>query len=186
MAAQAGTLNRNFQGYTTTNTGGVIGVGLSTISDLPRGYYQNQRTLSAYQRAAASGVLPTERGVVRSAEDFVRGEIVRRLMCRFRLDVEAIERHYGLQFGVAFERELSDLIDLARQGLLRLTPTAIELTPLGAAFVRNIAGSSTFTDGETAQLSPVLPYGLRAPVRPGSIRAILAELDFGARTRCAV
>lgn len=138
-AAEAGTLHRNFQGYTATNTGGVIGLGLSAISDLPAGYYQNQRTLAAYQRTASAGMLPTERGVARSADDVVRGRIIREFMCRFRLDVGAIEARYAFRFGDRFARELPDLVDLARQGLLRLTPSAIDLTPMGTAFVRNVA-----------------------------------------------
>lgn len=138
-AAEAGTLHRNFQGYTATNTDGVIGLGLSAISDLPAGYYQNQRTLAAYRRLASAGALATERGVARSADDVVRGRIIRELMCRFRLDVGALEGRYAFRFGERFAREIPELVDLARQGLLRLTPTAIELTPMGTTFVRNVA-----------------------------------------------
>jgi oxygen-independent coproporphyrinogen-3 oxidase len=138
-AAAAGTLHRNFQGYTATTTGGVIGLGLSAISDLPRGYYQNHRALAAYQRAVTAGVPPTERGVVRSPDDVVRGWMIQELMCRFRVSITAVEHRYAVRFDEAFAREMVELAELAALGVVRLTPTAIELTALGTVFVRNVA-----------------------------------------------
>jgi oxygen-independent coproporphyrinogen-3 oxidase len=138
-AAVAGTLHRNFQGYTTTVTDALIGLGLSAISDLPRGYFQNERTLARYQPATRAGALPTERGVLRTADDRLRGEIIRTVMCRGRLDIAAIERRFDVRFTEAFAVEIADLRRLEADGLLRLTTYALELTPLGAAFVRNVA-----------------------------------------------
>jgi oxygen-independent coproporphyrinogen-3 oxidase len=138
-AAVAGTLHRNFQGYTTTTTDALVGLGLSSISDLPRGYFQNQRTLGAYQAAARAGALATERGVLRTADDRLRGEIIRAVMCRGRLDLPALERRFDIRFTEAFAAELGELRALEAEGLLRLTAHALELTPLGAAFVRNVA-----------------------------------------------
>lgn len=138
-AALAGTLHRNFQGYTTTAADALVGLGLSAISDLPRGYFQNARTLGRYQTAARGGSLATERGVLRGPDDLVRGEIIRALMCRGRLDLDAIERRFEVRFRETFSRELADLGRLERDGLLRLTAHELALTPLGAAFVRNVA-----------------------------------------------
>ncbi|HLK92657.1 MAG TPA: oxygen-independent coproporphyrinogen III oxidase [Polyangia bacterium] len=138
-AAAAGTLHRNFQGYTTTATDALVGLGLSAISDLPRGYFQNARALAGYQAAARAGVLPTERGVLRTAEDVLRGEIIRTLMCRGRLDIAPLEQRFGIRFADAFADELAELRRLEGEGLLRLGDQALELTPLGAAFVRNVA-----------------------------------------------
>jgi oxygen-independent coproporphyrinogen-3 oxidase len=138
-AAAAGTLNRNFQGYTTTDTDALVGLGLSAISDLPGGYFQNARTLAAYHAATRLGALPTERGVRRTEDDVVRGEIIRTLMCRSRLDVAAIERRFGLRFSDAFAPELGELRALEAQGLLTIADDALELTALGSAFVRNVA-----------------------------------------------
>lgn len=138
-AAASGTLNRNFQGYTTTNTDALVGLGLSAISDLPDGYFQNERALPSYHRAIERGGLATERGVRRSDDDRVRGEIIRSLMCRFGLDVRAVERRFGIDFAEAFAPELDELRALEVDGLLRVEPNAIVLTALGAAFVRNVA-----------------------------------------------
>jgi oxygen-independent coproporphyrinogen III oxidase len=138
-AAAAGTLHRNFQGYTTTTTDALLGLGLSAISDLPGGYFQNARTLAGYQAATRASLLATERGVLRTPDDLLRGEIIRTLMCRGRLDITAIERRFDISFNDAFAPESAELRGLESEGLLRLTGEEVELTPLGSAFVRNVA-----------------------------------------------
>lgn len=140
-AAVAGSLHRNFQGYTVTGTAALLGLGTSAISDLPRGYFQNQRNLGDYHRAVDSDGLATERGVLRTAEDRVRGEIIRSLMCHGHLDLTAIEQRFDLVFTTAFATEIAALRDLEAEGLVRLDLEGrrLELTPLGTVFVRNVA-----------------------------------------------
>jgi oxygen-independent coproporphyrinogen-3 oxidase len=138
-AAANGTLHRNFQGYTTTATDALVGLGLSAISDLPRGYFQNARTLADYHAATRAELLATERGVLRTADDILRGEIIRTLMCRGRLEIAPLERRFDISFTDTFAPELTELRGLEREGLLQLTAEAIALTPLGSAFVRNVA-----------------------------------------------
>ena len=140
-AAARGTLHRNFQGYTATRTEALIGLGLSAISELPGCYAQNQRSLRDYYAALDSGRLPTERGVQRTPEDRVRGDLIRRVMCEFRLDIPAIEAAHHLSFAEAFAHELSELRRLEQDGLVSVAGDgdAIELTALGRLFVRNVA-----------------------------------------------
>ena len=47
-AMKAGTLNRNFMGYTTSNTQLLIGLGVSSISDTGGGFAQNEKTIDGY------------------------------------------------------------------------------------------------------------------------------------------
>ncbi len=138
-AAATGRLHRNFQGYTTTTTDALIGLGLSAISDLPAGYAQNFRSLHAYLEALEAGRLPTERGVLRTDDDRVRGEIIRRVMCRFELDLPDLERTLKIDFRAAFARELDELGRLSDDGLVTVEQARIRLTPLGRVFVRNVA-----------------------------------------------
>ncbi len=95
-ALDAGQLHRNFQGYTTTTTDALVGFGLSAISDLGRVLAQNHRTLRDYIAAVDEGTLPTERGALRSADDLLRGHIIRRLMCNFALDIPEVERRFSI------------------------------------------------------------------------------------------
>lgn len=140
-AAVGGTLHRNFQGYTATGTDALIGLGTSAISDLPQGYFQNQRNLGDYHRAVDREGLATERGVLRTADDHLRGEIIRSLMCRGQLDLAAIERRFDLAFATAFATEIAALRGLEADGLVRLDLQGrrLDLTPLGTVFVRNVA-----------------------------------------------
>jgi oxygen-independent coproporphyrinogen-3 oxidase len=134
-----GTLHRNFQGYTTTSTDTLLGLGLSAISDLPAGYFQNVRALGDYDRGATAGALVTERGVLRSPDDIVRGDVIRALLCAGRVDVSAIERRFGLDFATTFAPELAELRSQEPDGLVRVEPEAIVLTELGVVFARNVA-----------------------------------------------
>jgi oxygen-independent coproporphyrinogen-3 oxidase len=138
-AAATGRLHRNFQGYTTTTTDTLVGLGLSAISDLPAGYAQNFRSLHAYLEAVDAGNLPTERGVLRTEEDRVRGEIIRRIMCRFELDFPDVENKFDIDLRTTFSRELGELERLSDDGLVAVEETRIRLTPLGRVFVRNVA-----------------------------------------------
>ena len=140
-AAVAGTLHRNFQGYTATATDALIGLGTSAISDLPHGHFQNQRNLGDYHDAVDREGLATERGVLRTADDRVRGEIIRALMCRGHLDLAAIEQRFDLAFPTAFATEIAGLRGLEADGLVRLDLEGrrLDLTPLGTVFVRNVA-----------------------------------------------
>jgi len=138
-AQRAGRLHRNFQGYTTTTTDTLVGLGLSAISDLPAGYTQNFRSLPAYLEAVDAGCLPTERGVLRTDDDRVRGEIIRRIMCRFALDVPEVEQTFKIDFRTTFAQELGELERLSADGLVTVEETRIQLTPLGRVFVRNVA-----------------------------------------------
>jgi oxygen-independent coproporphyrinogen-3 oxidase len=139
VAAREGRLHRNFQGYTTTRTDALVGLGLSAISDLPAGYAQNARALGDYLAALDERRLPTERGALRSNEDRLRGDLIGRIMCAFRIDRADVERTYHLSFADAFAAELRALEDLAAQGLVTVTDAAVELTELGRLFVRNVA-----------------------------------------------
>jgi oxygen-independent coproporphyrinogen-3 oxidase len=138
-AARAGRLHRNFQGYTTTTTDALVGLGLSAISDLPTGYAQNARALGDYYAALDNRRLPTERGALRSSEDRMRGDLIRRIMCAFRIDRRDVERCYGISFATDFGTELEALERLEGQGLVTVSEAAIELTELGRLFVRNVA-----------------------------------------------
>jgi oxygen-independent coproporphyrinogen-3 oxidase len=138
-AAVSGTLHRNFQGYTTTRTDALVGLGLSAISDLPEAYAQNARSLRDYYAAVDEGKLPTERGVRRSDDDRLRGDLIRRIMCEFRLHIPAIEAAHELRFSEAFADELAELRRLEDDGLVSVSRDSIDLTPLGRLFVRNVA-----------------------------------------------
>ncbi|MCA0201185.1 MAG: oxygen-independent coproporphyrinogen III oxidase [Proteobacteria bacterium] len=86
-AAANGTLNRNFQGYTTDTSPTLLGFGASAISALPMSYAQNDPGIESYIDTIASGRLATVRGRHLTAEDARRREIIMNLMCNARCTI---------------------------------------------------------------------------------------------------
>ncbi|UWP92762.1 oxygen-independent coproporphyrinogen III oxidase [Aliiroseovarius crassostreae] len=85
-AHKAGTMRRNFQGYTEDSSEVLIGIGASSISRYPQGYAQNEPATSKYQAAARAGTLTTAKGHAFDHEDRVRGRIIELLLCDFEVD----------------------------------------------------------------------------------------------------
>ena len=84
-AAKAGTLRRNFQGYTDDTAPVLIGLGASSISRFPQGYAQNASGTADHTRAIRAGHFSTHRGHVFSGEDKLRGRIIEALMSDFHV-----------------------------------------------------------------------------------------------------
>jgi oxygen-independent coproporphyrinogen-3 oxidase len=138
-ARDEGRLRRNFQGYTVIPAEDVLGLGISAIGDVRDLYVQNHKKLSDYTRAIEAGQLPVERGVVRSADDDLRRDVIHSLMCNFAVDIPAIEARHGVRFAEVFAEDLARLKEHETEGLVRVTPERIEATPTGELFVRNLA-----------------------------------------------
>jgi oxygen-independent coproporphyrinogen-3 oxidase len=116
-AAAAGSLHRNFQGYTTDAADILLGLGASAIGRLPEGYVQNAAVTRDYLAAIASGRLATVRGRALRDDDRLRAELIERLMCDFAVDVGAVcRRHNETEAAVA--DAFPELDRLAADGLL--------------------------------------------------------------------
>ncbi|MBN9021011.1 MAG: oxygen-independent coproporphyrinogen III oxidase, partial [Rhizobiales bacterium] len=117
-AAEAGSLHRNFQGYTTDDADLLIGLGASSIGHLPEGYVQNAPVTRDYVAAIRAGRLATVRGYRLRDDDRLRAELIERLMCDFAVDVGAVcRRHNETEAAVA---DAFDALDrLAADGILR-------------------------------------------------------------------
>jgi oxygen-independent coproporphyrinogen-3 oxidase len=140
-AAQAeGRLHRNFQGYTTDPADLLIALGASAIGRLPQGYVQNDPVVRGYSDAIAAGRLATVKGYALSAEDRLRADLIERLMCDFRVDVDAVCRRHGRaadSLGEAFTR-----IDaMAADGIVRRHDGLIEIAPGALALARAVAAT---------------------------------------------
>lgn len=87
-ATDNGTLRRNFQGFTDDAAPSLIGLGVSSISDFPDLYVQNEKNTGRYRTAVSAGHLTGHKGVVRTAEDRRRGEVIEDLLCFGRANIE--------------------------------------------------------------------------------------------------
>jgi oxygen-independent coproporphyrinogen-3 oxidase len=145
VAQRAGQLHRNFQGYTTKPESDLIGFGVTSISMLNDVYVQNHKRLKDFYRAIDANELPIEKGVSLDLDDRIRRTIIMELMCQFQLTPEDIEEKYHLGFDLDFEayfaQEQFQLRRLEADGLIRLAPNQIEVTPAGRLLIRNIAAT---------------------------------------------
>lgn len=140
-ALDAGSLHRNFMGYTVQSARDLVALGVSAIGDVQGTFVQNAKKLSEYYTALAAGRFPTERGYVLDADDEVRRHVIGELMCNGHVDMREVEHRFGVVFRKHFAPELTRLAgpDSAEaDGLVRLYRDAIDVTPLGRLFVRNL------------------------------------------------
>jgi len=138
-AQSNGTLQRNFQGYSTHAETDLVALGVSAISRVGDTYSQNVKTLGEYYQRLDAGELPVERGLCLTAEDVLRRDVIQTLMCATRLDFAAIERVHDIQFETHFAAELEELQPLVDDGLVVREPRALAITPTGRLLLRNVA-----------------------------------------------
>ncbi|MEE4659107.1 MAG: oxygen-independent coproporphyrinogen III oxidase [Halieaceae bacterium] len=137
-AQTEGTLQRNFQGYSLQLADDILGMGVSSISQVGDYYVQNARELDHYYRDIQAGKLPVHRGYHTSAEDRLRRQVIMALICNLQLDTRQLPVPEDATFRSHFSEEHTALEDMARDGLLELDAGEIRVTELGRPFLRNI------------------------------------------------
>jgi oxygen-independent coproporphyrinogen-3 oxidase len=138
VAYRARRLGRNFMGYTPHSSLEIVGLGVSSIGHIAGAYVQNQKRLSTYYQMVDAGRLPVERGYSCTADDDLRRWTIHQVLCNFRLDLRAFEKQAGMPFGEYFREEAAGIEEAVRDGLITRDAGAIEVTPLGRQFVRNV------------------------------------------------
>ena len=138
-AQTAGSLHRNFMGYTTHADSDLIGLGVSAISHVGDSYSQNSRDLRGWEIAIDQERLPVWRGVALTFDDVLRADVIQQLMCHGSIDITAVEHRFDLEFASYFAESLSQLRQLAVDGLLILEDSRISVTSRGRFLLRIIA-----------------------------------------------
>jgi len=129
----AGTLHRNFMGYTHQYTGLLIGLGVSAISDAWGAYAQNAKTIDEYTRMINNDQLSVVKGHFLTDEDLVIRRLMLDIMCKGTIQIPRAQLTKS-NLGEALVR----LHDLAYDGLIFLENDLLSVTPLGKRFLRNI------------------------------------------------
>lgn len=134
-----GTMQRNFQGYSTFADTNMLAFGVSAIGFLGNSYYQNDKTLESYYERVNSGVLPILRGMMLDSDDIIRRSIIQVIMCDFKLDFKKISSEFNVDFASYFVQEISKLNEIANLGLVELTDYGFLVTNAGRFLIRNVA-----------------------------------------------
>ena len=139
IAMKDGTLQRNFQGYSTCRETDLIGLGVSSIGKVGNSFVQNRKDIRDWQAAIDEGKLPVWRGLGLSSEDRLRRGVISAIMCQGKVRFGEIESKYGIDFSSHFAMELELLKPLQEDGLVKLTDFGIDVTSTGLLLLRVIA-----------------------------------------------
>ena len=139
MAQKQGTLQRNFQGYSTRAHSDLIGLGVSAISHVGPSFSQNVTMLSDWNKAIDAASLPVTRGTWMNMDDQIRADVISRIMCRSELRFNAVESSWEINFEEYFADELKRLKPMAEDNLLTCFEGGFRITPPGRMLLRNIA-----------------------------------------------
>lgn len=127
-----GKLHRNFMGYTTQNTGMLLGLGVSSISDAGIAFAQNHKTIHDYYQAINTGKLSVVKGYFLTEEDVDFKRYILNISCNGRTTFHT--KHLPLLREFTFP----ELEKLAADGLVQWNQTGLMVTELGKHFIRNI------------------------------------------------
>ncbi|WP_439259040.1 oxygen-independent coproporphyrinogen III oxidase [Lonepinella sp. BR2930] len=138
IAQNKGILHRNFQGYTTQEECDLLGLGVSAISLLGDTYAQNQKEIKRYYTDVDSTGIALHKGLVLSQEDCLRRDVIKALICNFKLDFANIEKQYQIDFNTHFAEDLALLTPLVKDGLVQVSESSIQVSSTGRLLIRNI------------------------------------------------
>jgi oxygen-independent coproporphyrinogen-3 oxidase len=139
-AQAAGNLHRNFQGYTTDTSDVLIGFGASAIGRLDQGYVQNDAGTRSYCTQIDSGDLATRKGYALTADDRLRADIIERIMCDFRVDLQQICARHGTKPSDVLQSAIR-LHTLIADGVVHLEGHVLSVTDDARHLVRSVASA---------------------------------------------
>ncbi len=128
-AADAGTVNRNFQGFTEDDAPVLLGFGASAITVTPDLFVQNWKNAGDYRTALSANQLPVERGVALTQADQRTRAIINGLLCQGS--------------AILTPEEAADMAErlspFTTRGLITWDGTAMTLTHDARPYARTIA-----------------------------------------------
>ncbi|MGZ3721777.1 MAG: oxygen-independent coproporphyrinogen III oxidase [Bdellovibrionales bacterium] len=127
-AQEDGTLHRNFMGYTEMRTDVLLGLGVSSISETPDCFHQNEKVLPLYEKKVHAGETASLRGHRLTTEDQSQREQILQFMTQGELKLRDAEQ---IQDVTAF------LGDMIADQLVTLNGGILKITELGRPFLRN-------------------------------------------------
>jgi len=138
-AKQDGTLQRNFQGYSTHGGSDLVSLGVSAIGNIGNTYAQNSVSTIEYESLVSNKRLPIKKGLMVDEDDQIRAAAIQGIMCHDGIDYAVFGQQHSINFGEYFAPELQRLADLAQDDLIVITDNAITVTAKGRLLLRSIA-----------------------------------------------
>ncbi len=123
-------MHRNFMGYTDQRTDVMLGLGVSSISEAPTCFHQNEKGLNEYKRTVMNGRLPTMRGHLLTDEDQQQREQILQFMTQQRVTLRDADQAADVR---------GYLSELITDGLVEIDGLEMRMTERGRPFLRNAA-----------------------------------------------
>ncbi|RCV87701.1 oxygen-independent coproporphyrinogen III oxidase [Billgrantia montanilacus] len=139
MAQRQGTLQHNFQGYSSHGRCDLVGLGVSAISHVDGVYARNPISLGAYEAALDASHLATARGIRQTFDDRVRHHAIERLICDMQLDLGQLGERFGIDAARYLADALARLEAPERDGLLAWQGDRLVATPIGRLLICHLA-----------------------------------------------
>lgn len=127
LASVSKKLHRNFMGYADTRTDVLLGLGVSSISETPECFHQNEKALPVYESTVEQGMVPTHRGHKLTLEDQVQREQILEFMTRGTVALRLEQVEDVKEF----------LKEMLKDDLVEIQNSQMSITLKGKPFLRN-------------------------------------------------
>ncbi len=134
LALADGTLQRNFQGFSSHAQCELVAMGITAIGQVDDCYAQNVRDIDEYYARLGDGKLPVFRGVRLTEDDSLRRRVIADLICHGYVNKRAVID----DFDGYFAGELARIAPMQADGLLRDDDQGIRVLAPGRLLIRNI------------------------------------------------
>jgi len=128
----------NSLGTTSGEVKNFVSLGASAHGTFNNTYSQNFYELEQYSEALKNETFPIYRGMRLSQDDAIRHEIIKHFRIYDRLLISSIEKKWNINFNSYFANEIAKLSEFITDGLINLTDSFLEMTPLGREFTPRI------------------------------------------------
>lgn len=135
IARKQGRIHRNFMGYTVQDSGILLGLGVSSISDTGIAFAQNNKNLHDYYDNINNGSLAVQRGYFLNDEDIAFRKYINNISCNGYTTFRSAD--IALLHEFCFPHLDQPLAD----GLIEFNDRELKLTSQGHYFIRNICSA---------------------------------------------
>lgn len=138
IAQKEGLLYRNFQGYSTHSDCDLVGMGISSISQIGDIYAQNAKIMADYEAKIDHNELPIMRGVKLTEDDLIRRHVITEIMCNLKLDLDKVSEELSIDAREYFKADLPELDAMQDDGLIVIKDGIYYVQEPGRLLIRNI------------------------------------------------
>ncbi|MCH2533814.1 MAG: oxygen-independent coproporphyrinogen III oxidase [Bdellovibrionales bacterium] len=127
-AMETGELHRNFMGYMDFRTDVLLGLGVSSISETPDCFHQNEKVFPVYKKRVNTGEVPTLRGHKLTEDDQFYREQILKFMTQFQVELHNDQQKVDVE---------SFLKELIADELIYFDDLTMKVSEKGKPFLRN-------------------------------------------------